>query len=150
MSGSFANPAVLDTNVVFSGLTTKTGAPFLLLELWRASSFRLVITEQLVDEYRSVFNRPKFLDRYDPTEAIVEVFFQDLDDFALKVSQLEPLPVTCRDPKDHIVLAAAMALQGVTLVTGDNDLLSLAADPLLGNLKIIRARAFLDSLFNDG
>jgi predicted nucleic acid-binding protein len=45
-----------------------------------------------------------------------------------------------------MVLAAAIGGKAGYIVTNDNDLLDLASDPRLGELRIVTVRAFLDVL----
>lgn len=51
-----------------------------------------------------------------------------------------------RDARDNHILAAALGGGAGYLVTGDNNLLTLADDPRLGSLQIITARGFVVAL----
>jgi putative PIN family toxin of toxin-antitoxin system len=56
------------------------------------------------------------------------------------------LPVHCRDSKDDRFLACALADACDYLVTGDQDLLVLNGDPLLGKLTILTPRQFIEAV----
>jgi predicted nucleic acid-binding protein len=55
-------------------------------------------------------------------------------------------PLLVRDPKDDMILAAAIGGNADFLVTGDADLLVLANDPKLGHLRIVSPSEFLSLL----
>lgn len=141
--------AALDTNVIFSGLTREHGTTFEILEKWRAGTFGLVISGAVVTEYRSVLSRPSFVSRYASATDAKNAFFNELLDNSFVSTPPLQSPVVCRDPKDTKFLLAALGAPDSFLVTGDDDLLSLAGDPRLGALRIVRPRAFLNFLTND-
>jgi predicted nucleic acid-binding protein len=57
-----------------------------------------------------------------------------------------PVPVPVRDPSDEHILALAITGNADYLVTGDDDLLTLAGDPRLPGLQIVTFVAFLGIL----
>jgi len=75
----------------------------------------------------------------------VEALLVLVETFSLKVSPRRTVPLAVRDPKDTMVLAAALG-NADYLVTGDDDLLVLADDPRLGQLRILTVTAFLNIL----
>ena len=107
--------AVLDTNVIISSLMSATGASFQLIRLVRAGALRPAVTAPLVFEYDDVANRPGRLPHLSPAE--ITGF---LDWFVSVSSQHKvhflwrPL---LRDPKDDMVLEAAVAAGADYLVT---------------------------------
>jgi putative PIN family toxin of toxin-antitoxin system len=139
--------AVLDTNLFVSGLIVERGTPFLLLEAWRHETFIVLLAPDQRSELEDVLTRPKF-SQYGVTESGISRFFADLTRLAQPIVFPHPLdaPFDVRDPDDTVILAAAIGGRADYLVTGDNDLLTLADDPRLGDLKIVTARAFLDLL----
>ena len=122
------------------------GRPRRILHAWYERAFALLVSPTLVTEYTRVLARPRLHTRYglDPTEAAV--FLDLIGARAVVVAPRAPLPLTVRDPKDDMVLAAALGGPADYLVTGDDDLLALAGDPRLGALSIVTPRAFLDAL----
>jgi len=130
-------------------LTREQGTTFEILEKWRAGTFEMVITRAVVSEYRSVLSRPSFVSRYDAAISAKNAFLSGLLENTIVSAPPLDSPVVCRDPNDTKFLLAALDAPNSLLVTGDDDLLSLAGDPRLGNLRIVRPRVFLDILISD-
>ena len=107
--------AVFDTNVIISALKSTQGASFQLIGLVRSGVLRPAVTAPLVFEYDDVACRPGFLPHLLPTE--MTAFF---DRFVSVSSQHKvhflwrPL---LRDPKDDMVLEAAVAASADYLIT---------------------------------
>lgn len=138
---------VVDTNVLFSGLISESGAPFEILELWRAAQLRLVATEAILAEYQRVLARPAFTTRFGFDEAAVEALISQLrDEESVAVDASFEVSIKCRDPKDQKFLTAAVAAAVPYLISGDDDILACAGDPGLGEVRIVRPREFLDHL----
>lgn len=135
--------AVVDTNLIISGLISSLGLPHLLIVAWRRGAFTLVITEQLLAEYVSVLARPQLSDKYGLAPGAVAALVRRLRRGALKVNPTRVIPVAVRDLKDEQVLAAALGGKAEYLVTGDDDLLSLDGQERLRALRIVPVREFL-------
>ena len=107
--------AVFDTNVIISALKSATGASFRLIGFVRAGVLRPAVTAPLVFEYDDVASRAGLLPHLSPSE--ITGF---LDWFVSVSSQHKvhflwrPL---LRDPKDDMVLEAAVAASADYLVT---------------------------------
>lgn len=142
MSESSGPRATVDTNLFVSGTIFKRGNPFALLEAWRAGAFVLLLSDPQHAELTSVFRRPRIVRRYLLTAAELSDLFARLG-AAVRVATSPPLPLPVRDPNDEHILAAALGGEADYLVTGDDDLLSLAGDPRLGALKIMTVVEFL-------
>jgi uncharacterized protein len=118
--------AVLDTNVVLAGLLWR-GPPHALLEQVRNGSVTFISSPALLAELAEVLARPKF-------DAILSRCDTSRDRMLLEIRMLaeliDPPPLTlpvCRDPDDDAVLALATAALADWIVSGDDDLLSLAS-----------------------
>lgn len=135
--------AVIDTNLVVSGVILKRGLPHELLNAWHAADFFLITSDPLVVEYRSVLRRPQLAQKYRFSLQEASRFLNLVDMRAIKASSLQKPPVQVRDPKDEIVLATALAGQADYLITGDGDLLVLDGDQRLNPLRIVTVRDFL-------
>ena len=140
--------AVVDTNLIVSGLLLRRGAPYELLVAWRAGAFVLLFTDRIYEEYARVLARPKFA-RYGLTPEIIAGFLTSLRARGRHVVPRRRLPITVRDPKDDMILAAALGGHADYLVTGDDDLLSLRDRPELSTLQIATVREFLAVLSQD-
>jgi putative PIN family toxin of toxin-antitoxin system len=131
--------ALLDVNVLISGLLARTGAPARLLSKWLEGEFELVVTEHLLEELEATLARPKLRRHFD--EADVSGFLELLRGLAESVEDPDTDPsITSRDPRDDYLIAAAASARA-TLVTGDAHLLELER-----SIPVLSPRAFLDSL----
>ena len=131
--------ALLDVNVLISGLLARTGAPALLLGKWLEGEFELVVTERLLAELEATLARPKLRRHFDAAE--VSGFLDLLRGLAERIADPDAEPIiTSRDPNDDYLIAAAASARA-TLVTGDAHLLELE-----GSIPVLSPRAFLDSL----
>jgi uncharacterized protein len=137
--------AVVDTNLVVSGLILKQGHLSQLVETLRQGAFLLVLSDVLLEEYRRVLARQSFTQRYGLTPQEVTDFLTLLATAQRAIPQRR-LPVRVRDLKDEKVLATALGGQADFLVTGDAALFILDGHPKLPNLRILTVRAFLDLL----
>ena len=137
--------AVVDTNLVVSGLILNHGYPSQLVEALRQGRFLLVLSDVLLEEYRRVLARQRFAQRYGLTSQEVRDFLALLAT-AQRATPTRRLPVRVRDVKDNPVLATALGGKADYLVTGDEDLLTLDGHPKLPHLRILSVRSFLDLL----
>lgn len=147
MTKSLPIRVVVDTNVLFSGLISESGAPFEILELWRATRLRLVASEEILAEYQRVLARPAFIKRFAFSQATIQAVIDRLrDEERVIVDPSFDISVKCRDPKDQMYLTAAVAASVPFLVSGDEDILACADDPGLEQVRIVRPREFLEHL----
>jgi len=131
--------ALLDVNVLISGLLSRTGAPAGLLGKWLEGEFEIVVTERLLAELEATLGRPKLRRHFD--EAEVSGFLALLRGLAESVGDPDTEHIiNSRDPKDDFLIAAAASARA-TLVTGDAHLLELES-----SIPVLSPRSFLDSL----
>ncbi len=121
---------VLDTNVLVSALLFRGGPPGRLLATWRLGAFELVSSEYVLEELSGAWMRLAARHQQAPT---------DLNDFLDMVRlRCDMAPVDAaalalatasglRDPDDLPILAMLISSGADFLVTGDKDLLALAA-----------------------
>jgi putative PIN family toxin of toxin-antitoxin system len=131
--------AVLDTNVIVSGIISRAGAPSEVLTAWRDRRWNLVTSLGILREVERVLTLPKIARRYaitgqDATDAI-----RLLKARAAVVPGTFTIPRTARDPDDDHILACAIEGHADHLVTGDQDLLALER---FQGIPIISPRAF--------
>ena len=126
---------VLDTNVLVSGVAYAGGPPGRLVAAWRSGAFELVSCEFAFAELNRVL--PRMAARTGMSSMEVRDF---LDSFRTAVVWVDPDAAShaqaqasgLRDPNDLPILALAIASGADCLVTGDKDLLALAAQfPIL-------------------
>ena len=68
-------------------------------------------------------------DPFRASAALIDSVVAELRDQVVVPKPLKPSPVPVRDPDDRWVLASAVAGEADLLVTGDQDLLDVAAQP---------------------
>jgi len=114
------NRIVVDTNVMISFLIGRRLKK--LKDKLTDSTIKLIVTEQLIQEFRQVTARPKFSKYFKK---------QDVNDFINLILiigltfELQDIPDVCRDSKDNFLLSLCSIGGAHFLVTGDKDLLEL-------------------------
>jgi putative PIN family toxin of toxin-antitoxin system len=106
-------------------------------------SCELCASTQTLEELVAVLERGKF-DRYLDLELrrkFVALIRQSAQLFEVQEADRLAAKPACRDPKDNLFLALAVACEADVLVSGDEDLLVL--DPWNG-VRIVTARKFLE------
>ena len=133
--------AVLDTNILCSALLTPGGLTDRLYRAWREGRFRLLTSEEQLEEFRRVTRYPRLKPFIEPAAA--GAMCNELRCLAVLIGKL-PVVDASRDPGDNFLLAMAQAGEADVLVTGDkHDLLSLK---VFQRTRIITARHFLTQL----
>lgn len=116
---------VLDTNVVLSALLFEEGQMSWLRQAWQEGRCHPLGSSATIRELARALRYPKFeLDENDRMEL--------LGDYLPFIALLPepppaPAPLACRDPDDQKFLDLAAAAGADFLITGDGDLLALAA-----------------------
>ncbi|MDO8691738.1 MAG: putative toxin-antitoxin system toxin component, PIN family, partial [Dehalococcoidia bacterium] len=85
--------AVVDTKLFISGLIKRPSIPHQVVEAVRQGAFTLVLSAQLLTEYRQVLPRPKFREKYGLTVEEVGAFLFLVETNAHMVEPLRRLPV---------------------------------------------------------
>lgn len=117
--------AVLDTNVVVSGVISDKGIPSQLLSAWRARERDLVISPGILHEVQQVLSVPKIARTYGLTRQEIADIISLFRARATVVPGTLTIPPTARDADDDPILACAKEAQADYVVSGDDDLLSL-------------------------
>lgn len=118
MPGNNLLRVILDTNLWISYLISKRLSK--IDELFEHEDLVLLFSEELLEEFIEVANRPKFR-KYFPAENVEELLSL-FDEFGEMVEVISELNL-CRDPKDNFLLELAKDGKADFLVTGDDDLL---------------------------
>lgn len=127
---------ILDTNVFVSGVFF-SGPPYEILKAWRDGKVQLVLSPEILEEYRRV------------GESLANQFSRVELDPALKLltvkAELAMAPnlpkAVCDDPHDDKFLACAIASQTPIIVSGDKHLLNVSG---FQDILILRPRRFVD------
>jgi len=127
---------VLDTNVLVSGIFF-SGPPRQIVEAWTAGALQVVLSLEILEEYRRVAGelQSKF-----PTIDIRPIL-----DFLLIHSEIclpNPLPApVSADPDDDKFIECALSRGVKLIVSGDQDLLGVSG---YEGIRVIRPRAFVE------
>ena len=133
--------AVVDTNVLVSGLISATGPPARIVDAFRRDRFELVVSPAVLDELLEVLLRPYVGVTVREAASIVATVRRRGH---LVGGEYLDLNVV-RDPKDNIVVACALEGDAEYLVSGDRDLLILKDHRVAGHrvVHVVRPRYFL-------
>lgn len=114
---------VLDTNVWISGIFFSRGAPARLLRRWRDERFVVVMTSATLEELEKVLQRKTV--QFGAAPDLAVEWMRYVEAYVTIVTVKTNFKGTSRDPKDDMILEAAVAGLAEYLVTGDKDLLVL-------------------------
>ena len=105
---------VVDTNVLVAALRSRRGASFRLLSLLRARRYELCVTVPLVMEYADVLGRPGMVPMNQAqVDAVIDMICREAHQQTVHYLWRPQL----RDPKDEMVLEAAVNARADFLVT---------------------------------
>lgn len=135
--------AVLDTNVMVSGILSAKGAPGRILTAWFEDRFHLVTSLPILKELDRVLRYPKISRRHGWSDARVLEFVEDVQSLAILVPGELRLKVIAEDPSDDRYLECAIEGEAGYVVSGDRHLVGLAG---YEGVEILSPRAFLDLL----
>lgn len=126
----------LDTNVLVAAFAARGLCADVLRTV--LAEHELILGEVVLTEFRRVLSRKLKVpdDRLRAAEAVFE-------GMAVVPKPKKPSPLEIRDPADRWVLASAVDGGADVLVTGDDDLLSVAGE---STLRIVSPRAFWELL----
>jgi len=127
---------ILDTNVFVSGVFF-SGPPYRILEAWRDGKIQLVMSQEILDEYRRVGE--SLAEQFPNVELqpMLKLITTNAELFSV---QNLPEPV-CKDPDDDKFLACALASKCKVIISGDKNLLKVVG---FHGIRVIRPRDFVD------
>jgi uncharacterized protein len=131
--------AVIDTNVTISGLYSRKGNTWLIVNAWAVRSFRSILSTELVAELLATLQKPhlkKFMDESVPGIVNSLVLKADFAEIA-KTFQV------CSDPDDDALFNAAYAGRADFIVSGDKAVLEIKT---FKGIKIITPALFVEKL----
>jgi putative PIN family toxin of toxin-antitoxin system len=109
---------VIDTNI-WIRILLRGRVTLPILEALNADKFQLVISQELLDEFHEVWNRPRLRKNIDLNQA-----FRLEQQIKIRSIWIKPttIPPHCRDPRDLPVLATAIDGKAKIILSGDDDL----------------------------
>ena len=131
--------AVIDTNILIRAIIKPQGTVGPVVTALRSGLFQIVLSKPLLDELTANLILPRIRQKYSLADKDIIDYLTFL---AVRAHLVEPKEVVsaCRDPKDNMVLEAALAGDARFIVTGDEDLLVL--NPFL-DIEIVTPSIFL-------
>lgn len=95
---------VLDTNVLFEGMTKKGGACGYIIDFWRKGLIQVFVSDALAYEYVDVLSRKFSADRWAKAKPVLATLLQKAKFVAIHYSWRPASP----DPGDDLVIGCAM------------------------------------------
>jgi putative PIN family toxin of toxin-antitoxin system len=109
---------VIDTNVLFEGLTRKGGACGLIVDAWRAGLFTVCISDALAYEYDAVLSRKFSERRWNETKPILAELVGEYAEFVTIWFSWRPVSP---DPGDDHVIDCAMNARAMVVTSNVRD-----------------------------
>jgi putative PIN family toxin of toxin-antitoxin system len=136
--------AVIDTNVVVSGILNRAGVPAAVLR-GAGLRYELVWTPAIAIECRRILERPRIQKRSKGREAQARQVLARLAAIATMVPAelLGEVRVVEEDPDDDVLFATALAAGARTIVSGDAAVLAVGG---FAGVLVVSAAEFLATL----
>jgi putative PIN family toxin of toxin-antitoxin system len=133
--------AVVDTNVLVSGLFAETGAVAELMELWIDERFELVTSEEILSELFRVLHKPTIQEHFKPAEDDIIEYIDTIREKAVITADLYRTDRITKDPTDNKFLACALESKADYVVSGDKHLREIKH---FHGVKIIDVKTFVE------
>lgn len=115
---------MLDTNVLASGIAYGESVPGRVVGAWNKGSIKVVLSQHILGELARILPRFDHKLHWTPSK-----YANLIDILTLHAELVEPEPLdpkATRDPDDIPILGTLLASKADYLITGDDDLLTLA------------------------
>src|SRR5438093_338492 len=116
---------VIDTNVLVSSAVSEQGAPARIFRQWAEGAFELLISEEILAEYRRALGYERVRKRHGYAPDRIDAVIADLRRSATFIIPVEALNVVTQDPDDNKILECAVAGGADYIISGDTHLLDL-------------------------
>jgi len=127
--------AIVDTNVFVSGIFF-SGPPYAILDAWSNGDLTLIVSPEILDEYRRVAHELSVqFPKVDPTPALELIAIN-----AQLVDAPELPEQVCTDPDDDMFLACALASGAKVIASGDKALLKTSG---YAGIEVLNPRDFV-------
>jgi putative PIN family toxin of toxin-antitoxin system len=114
--------AVVDTNVLVSGLISASGYPREIERRWRKGEFALVTSPEIIEEVSRVLHSPRIQPKYQLADSDIQAFVLALLYHGECVAGRVVLEGVAPDPGDDKIVACAVEGKAGFIVTGDKGL----------------------------
>ena len=132
--------AVIDTNVLVSGIISSKGAPRKILDFARKDVFKIVSSGSINHEILDVLHRDHIYAKYHLTEEVIDGISALLYEGTILTGDRYTVAKIKKDPDDDKFLACALEGEADYIVSGDDHLLGLKH---YKGIQIVTARDFL-------
>ena len=131
--------AVIDTNVVVSAFVFRAGTLVWLREAIVNGALIPLVSDETLAEMVRVLAYPRFGLTAEDRENIIVHYMEHAE--AIKQPRTRARRPQCRDPHDEMFIRLAYAAKADAIVTGDDDLLTLALESRIPILTPVAFRA---------
>ncbi len=135
---------VVDTNVYVSGTIATSSLPGKILQAIQNNMMTLALSEPILEEIKEVLARPYFIRRLKWTREELDQYIDDLRLVAVVVPGTTPVTF-CRDPKDNMILSAALEAGADFIVSGDQNVTVLGQ---FRTIPILTPREFVKKMLS--
>jgi uncharacterized protein len=132
---------VIDTNVLISAIFFK-GKPDVILDAWRFGKLEIILSAEILNEYSKVLQRLTAKFPSVDTTGILSILTAGC--MVLEPGDLEKQ--ICDDPDDDKFLAAAIAGNTETIISGDKHLLDVNG---YAGIEILRPAEFIEKYLSE-
>ena len=133
---------VIDTNVVFEGLTQKRSASGLIIDLWFAKQLQVHVSTALAVEYLSVLSRKLGAPKWQKAKVALVVLLKEAAFTEIYYSWRPSSP----DPGDKLVIDCAMNANALLITENIKDFRAAEQNLGLTVLKPVQFIAVLDKI----
>jgi uncharacterized protein len=117
--------AVLDTNIIVSGIISPKGSPRKILELAKKEAFKVVTSILINREILEVLHRNYIYTKYGLNEAVIDDIASFLYEGTILTEDSYEILKVKKDPEDDIFINCALEGDADYIVSGDRHLLDL-------------------------
>ncbi len=135
---------VIDANIILSAAISRKGLPNQLLDIFFSEArFELIVSPAIIAEWYQCVSRKSIQKAACASEVQLQSFIASIIARSIIIEDSATAKGLCRDPKDDMYISAALDSNALFIMSGDNDLLDLAA---VENVPIITPRQFYNWL----
>lgn len=127
---------VMDTNVFVSGVYF-SGPPYRIIQAWQSGKFELVVSHEILDEYRRV---GEILAEEHPGVNLSPIL-NFVIEHARVYKSVKLKELVCEDPDDDKFIACALSSGSKVIISGDKHLLKVSG---YQDIEVLKPRDFVD------
>ena len=132
---------VVDTNVLFVGLTKQGGAEGFVIDAWRLGLIQVYVSDALAYEYVDVLSRKLSSLKWSRIQPVLQLLLEEAKFTTIHYSWRPMSP----DPGDDLVIDCAMNADAIVITTNIRDFQN--AKKSLG-LEVLNPHEFIQKLIN--